>query len=181
MHKLKVTISARLYDHHGKLIRKYRPRAAHSFLAQFIELLHAEMSSTETSITMTNGAEGAFNQCLYNFRIDAPATDFDYGILIGSGDTPVDIDDYALETPLTADLAISDTTFVLSYPTAASRRMAISRTFTNQLASPRAIEEVVIYCYNQYGTYVCIDRTLYSIGIAASSSLELTYRIDVSV
>ena len=181
MLKLKVTIAARLFDPHGKLIRTYRPRAAHSFLAQFIELLHAEMSSIATYVTMTNGVEGGYAAAGYNFRMAAPASNLAYGILIGSGDTPVDINDYALETNIAANLTASVHAYVLSYPTPQSRRVAISRTFINALASPMPIEEVAIYSLDGSARYTCLDRTLYSISIPASSSLELTYRITVSV
>lgn len=181
MHKLKVSISARLYDPHGNLIRKYRPKAAHSFLAQFIEFLHVQMSYIATSITRTTGAEYSVTCHATNLRLNAPASNTTYGMLIGSGTTPVDIDDYKLETQITADLTVSAHTLVLSYPTAKSRRLAISRTFTNATPSPMAIEEVAIYAWDGLLQTYCIDRTLYSVAIPASSSLELTYRIDVSV
>lgn len=181
MHNLKVTISARLYDHHGKLVRKYRARAAHSFLAQFIEFLHAQMASVATTITRTTGAEQSVSPHAANLAVKALASNLTYGMLIGSGTTPVDIDDYVLETPITANLTASIHTFTLSYPTASSRRLSISRTFTNALASPMAIEEVAIYGWDASMNTYCLDRTLYSIAIPASSSLELTYRITVSV
>lgn len=181
MRKLKVSISARLYDQHGKLIRKFRPRVAHSFLAQFIEFLHVQMANSVTSITKVDGSEEAAISHASNFRMNNPASDLTGGILIGTGNTPVDINDYALETKITADLTVSAQTFVLSYPTPSSRRLAISRTFTNALPSPMAIEEVALYCLGPPSTQMCIDHTLYSVAIPASSSLELTYRIDVSV
>lgn len=181
MLKLQVSISARLFDHHGKLIRKYRPRPAHSFLAQFIEYLHAQMAQAATSITKIDGTEGSASGNQYNFRINTPASDITWGMLIGSGTTPVDIDDYKLETPITTNLTASLHTFVLSYPTPSSRTLAISRTFTNALASPMAIEEVAIYSKDGATYTMCLDRTLYSVAIPASSSLELTYRITVSV
>lgn len=181
MLKLKVTISAKVYDKHGNLVRKYRPRAAHSFLAQFIETLHVQMSKIPTNITHLAGNEIALVPSLDNFRVQCGASSLNYGILIGSGNTPVDIDDYTLETKITANLTVSVHTFVLSYPTPKSRRLAISRTFINALASPMPIEEVALYTDASATGIYCLDRTLYSVAIPASSSLALTYRITVSV
>lgn len=181
MLKLNVSISAKVYDKHGKLVRKYRPKAAHSFLAQFIEMLHAQMANAATSITQITGAEDSIAAGAYNFQLFYGASLLTGGMLIGSGDTPVDINDYALETKITADLTVSAHTYVLSYPTASSRRLAISRVFTNASIAPMAIEEVAIYVLGSTQNLFCIDRTLYSVAIPASSSLELTYRITVSV
>lgn len=181
MPNLKVSISANLFDRHGKLIRKYRPRVAHSFLAQFIELLYLHMSQGTVSVTQTNGVEESPAKSTATFQVNLGASSLLWGMLIGSGDTAVDIDDHALESIITSDLTVSAHTFVLSYPTASSRRLSISRTFINALASPMAIEEVALYTMSGEGYYFCLDRTLYSVAIPASSSLELTYRITVSV
>lgn len=181
MHKLIVTISGTLYDHHGNLIRKIRPRAAHSFLAQFIELLMVQFSQTAQSITDTGNVERSCLPSSISFKVEAGASTLTHGILIGSGTTPPDIDDYVLETPISADLTVSVHTLALSYPVAGTRRLSISRTFSNAALSPMAIEEVALYTIIPPGWTGCMDRTLYSISIPASSSLELTYRIDVSV
>lgn len=181
MQKFKVTIAATLYDHHGKLIRKFRPRAAHSFLAQFIELLNVQMSQTAQSITDTGNIERSCLPSSISFKVEAGASTLTYGILIGSGTNAVDIDDYALQTPISVDLTVSGHTLALSYPTANTRRLSISRTFSNAAVSPMPIEEVALYTIIPPGWTGCMDRTLYSVGIPASSSLELTYRIDVSV
>lgn len=181
MLKLKVSISARLYDHHHNLVRTYRPRPAHSFLAQFIEFLFVQMSQTAAYITDIVNAENEISPHASNFRISAPASNLTYGLLIGSGTNPVDIDDYKLQSQITTDITVSVHTFGLSYPTASSRRLSISRTFTNSTASPIPIEEVALYMADGIAYYECLDRTLYSTAIPASSTLELTYRIDVSV
>ena len=181
MQKFKVSIQATLYDQHGKLIRKFRPRAAHSFLAQFIEMLHAQMAQASTNITNTSGSEESLGPQSTILRANSPASNLDYGILIGNGTTLVDIDDYVLESPISADITASDHTFGLTYPIAGTRRLSISRTFTNTIASPIPIEEVGLITFIVAIGYFTIDRTLYSIAIPASSSLELTYRIDVSV
>lgn len=181
MRKLTVTISARLFDKHGNFTRKYRPRPAHSFLAQFIELLHTQMTQAATQITHTDAVERSITPSTYNFRCAPPASNLGEGMLIGSGTDPVDIDDYVLQTPITTNLTATIHTFVLSYPTPSSRRLAISRTFTNTIASPMPIEEVALYTVPAGVGKICLDRTLYSVVIPASSSLELTYRITVSV
>ncbi|MBA7495705.1 hypothetical protein ES702_06294 [subsurface metagenome] len=181
MHKLTVTISARLYDPHGRLIRKFRPRAAHSFLAQFIEFLQVQMGQIQTSITKTDNTEVDANVSTQNLRVNAGSSTLTWGMLIGSGTNPVDIDDYKLQTQITTDLTVSIHTFVLSYPTASSRRLVISRTFTNAMDSPMAIEEVALYSLLDPSHFICLDRTLYSVSIPAASSLDLIYRIDVSV
>lgn len=181
MHNLTVTIAARLYHssldhHHGKPIRTFRPRAAHSFLAQFIEFLKVQMSQVTTSITKTAGTELTPAPAAYNLRVNASG-----GIRIGSGTDAVDIDDYKIQTEITTDITASAHAFALSYPTATSRRLSISRTFTNGSAAPIPIEEVALYCTDGQNQIYALDRTLYSVSIPAASDLELTYRIDVSV
>ncbi|GAH94903.1 unnamed protein product [marine sediment metagenome] len=181
MNKLKVSISARLYDHHGHLVRKYRPKAAHSFLAQFIEYLYIQMSQTQTDVTKTDGSDYNVIPAILNLSVNAPASDLNYGLLIGSGTDPVTIDDYVLQSQITSDLTVLAHTFSLSYPSSNTRRLSISRTFTNTSLSPMSIEEVVLYTIYAGLMYFCLDRTLYSVSIPASSSLTLTYRIDVSI
>lgn len=181
MNNLKCFILATLYDHLGNPVRKYKPRPAHSFLAQFIEFLFIQMSQTGTYLTRVNGAELTNNPTILNFRVNADASVLTWGLLIGSGTDPVTIDDYALQTPITADLTVTAHTFLLSYPTTNARRLSISRTFTNGSGSTMSIEEVALYTFLTPSYYICQDRTLYSVGIPAASSLTLTYRIDVKV
>lgn len=181
MNNLKCSISARLYDHHGKLLRKYRPKAAHSFLAQFLELLKVQMSTTAEIITTITDTEQSVTTNASNLQVPAGASNLLQGMLIGSGSDPVTIDDYKLQSKITTDLTASVVSFSLSYPTANTRRLSISRTFTNGSINPMAIEEVALYTYSHTAVYICLDRTLYSVSIPAESSLTLTYRIDVSV
>lgn len=181
MNNLKVSILATLYNHHGNYIREYKPKPAHSFLAQFIEFLFIQMSQTGTNLTRVNGSELGANPTISNFQVNSNASDLTWGMLIGSGTDPVSIDDYALQSQITTDLTVSAHTFVLSYPAANTRRLSISRTFTNTSASPMAIEEVALYTHLVPSYFICQDRTLYSVSIPATSSLTLTYRIDVSV
>ena len=180
MNNLKVSISARLYDHQGNPVRQYKSKSADSFLAQFIEFLHLQMKQDVTTITTTTGSEVEIGTSLYSLRVNADAADNTYGLVIGSGTDPVTIDDEVLQTQITSDLTVSAHTFVLSYPAANTRRLAISRTFTNTSASPMAIEEVALYTIHVLVDVYCLDRTLYSVSIPASSSITLTYRIDVS-
>ena len=181
MNKLKVSISARLYDHQGNPVRQYKSKSAGSFLSQFIELLHVQMAQALTLITDTSGIEASIDKNFYNLRLNTPVSNLSWGLLIGSGTDDVTIDDYALQSQITTDLTASLHTFVLSYPTANTRRLSISRTFTNTSVSPMSIEEVALYTVSVNSDYICLDRTLYSISIPATSSLTLTYRIDVSL
>lgn len=181
MSNLKVSISARLYDRHGILTRKYRPKAAHSFLAQLIEILHCQMKQASTPVNIIDGSESTISPNAFNLRLTSGASSFTYGLLIGSGTDKVTINDYVLQTPITTDITASVHTFVLSYPSTNIRRLAISRTFTNTSESPISIEEVALQTMTSGAEYICLDRTLYSISIPASSSLTLTYRIDVSI
>ncbi len=180
MNNLKCSISARLYDRLGKLIRKYRPKAAHSFLAHFIELLSVQMSQSTKSITNITGAESSVTTAIGNLQVSSDASNLLQGLLIGSGTDPVTIDDIKLQSQITIDLTASIVSFVLSYPTANTRRLSISRTFTNGSVNPMAIDEVALYTFAARN-YICLDRTLYSVSIPGESSLTLTYRIDVSV
>lgn len=181
MNSLTVSISASLHDPQGNLIRQFKPKPAHSFLAQFIELLSINMSTIIAYVTKTNGEEYDKAAAPTNLLVDSDASDLTFGLLIGSGTDDVTIDDYVLQAPITTDLTVSAHTYALSYPTANTRRFSISRTFTNGSVSPMPIEEVALYSRPSAGLFFCIDRTLYSVSIPASSSLTLTYRINVSV
>lgn len=177
----KIEIGAEIRNAQGELIGRVPFRRCHSLLKQFIQVLSLQMSQANTSIKKTNGTTTTFGPNAINLAVNA-TIETTYGIVIGTGTTPVTMTDWKLVTQLTTDIAHQTVTFATENPNTSTWRLAITRGFANNGGSAVNVKEVGLYGCLANTTYViCLDRTLYNVTFQTGETLTLTYRITVSL
>lgn len=178
----KVHIRAELKDRDGKLIKRYPWVKANSLLKQFAQVLAVQMGQAAISIKRSNNADYNLSPEALAFRSTPGAGATTWGILIGSGTTPVAMTDIVLQTPVVAGVTHGAQTVAVENPDANTYRVAISRTFTNATGASLGIREVGWTYLDGGGTpYFLLDHTLYSVDVANGLAVTLTYRITISL
>ncbi|MBA7522895.1 hypothetical protein ES705_15015 [subsurface metagenome] len=137
-------------DRHGKVISRERHRSK-SFLKQWNQLVYAHMSQSLTlTITDTGGTPRSVQFDPDNFSMDAIAGVDTYGIRVGTGNTAVDISDYALESPIANGVGAGDLIYWLCavadpVVAAPSCSFEVSRTMVNDSGNEITAREAGIY------------------------------------
>jgi hypothetical protein len=165
----------------NRIVRPYEP--ANSLVKQFIQLLCAQMSAVATAALDTSNVSKNCTAHASNLGANAGATITTYGILLGTGTTPPAIDDYKLQTPVTANITHGIMTFAVENPSASTWRLSLARIFTNLTGAPLAVKEIALYLLGFAGgsTFHCADHSLYTVTVAVNASLTLTYRFTISI
>lgn len=179
---IKLQVRAIVHTKDGRTFKKYPWKKTHSLLKQFIQLLMIQLSYTNQTIKKTDGSTYNSPPHALNLMVVGALNDTTFGILIGSGDTPVTLEDYALEAQITTNVAHALQSFALENPNASTWRISISRTFTNNTGAVLHIKEVAIYTSN-YTSYVsaCLERTLYAVDVPDGYPVTFQYRITITL
>jgi len=180
--KLKVEIRAEVRNRQGRIIRRYPWRPSSSLLKQWIQCIKIQLSQVAETVTLVTGGTSSVGLSSDALRVDGPAADTVKGILIGTGTNPVTMTDYKLQTQVTTNITHGSTNVVVENPSASSWRVVISRSFTNGTGALLTIREVALY--NKIGVVaaaICFDRSLYTVSVAAGSSVTLYYRITATL
>jgi len=181
MSSLSTELGAEIRDANGEIVRRIPFRRCHSLLKQFIQLLAAQMSQAACTIKLTNGTTQSGDEDPSNFQANS-VTNTTFGVVIGSGDSnAVTMEDYKLEAQLVTNIAYQPVTFAQENPNASTWRLAISRGFTNNTGATVNVKEVGLYVVFEASYITCIDRTLYSVSVAAGETLTLTYRLAITL
>ena len=179
---IRVEIRAEIKDNAGKVTYISPWSECHSLVKNFLKVLSASMLQTAITIKDTGNTDRATSGYSGNLSVVAAAGLTVNGIVIGTGTDAVTMDDYKLQTQATVNIAYALLALTLEAPDANSYRLNVSRMFTNNTGAVLNITEVGLYCIaGNAGIYFCIDRTLYSVAVAAGSSVTLTYRFTISL
>lgn len=148
-----ITIRLRLLDSEG-LCQAEHTWKADCFLLQWWNLIRAAMRDidesfvrdiTNTLRTVRNPSDGAY----YFLMVLGGAGDLDRGVFVGTGTTPVEYDDYALETKIQNGAGAGQLQHgdggIAEIAVAANRiNLTISRNFTNASGGEIIINEIGI-------------------------------------
>ncbi|GAJ07677.1 unnamed protein product, partial [marine sediment metagenome] len=138
-------------DRHGKIVSRER-RKSRSFLKAWNQVVYVQMAQTTLNITDTDGVSQSIERYLLSFQMKATAGTTARGIRVGTGNTPVAIDDYALETPIEEGvgagqmehLVCTVADYVVSAP---SCSFLVSRAIVNNSGAEITVREAGIYMY----------------------------------
>jgi len=147
--KYELWYSVVVRDRHGKVVSRER-RKSRSFLKQWNQLVYAQVAHTTLDITDTGGASRSIPKENDNFTMNAAAGVTTYGIRVGTGNTPVAIDDYALETPIAEGTGAGEMnhlvcTIATSVVAAPNCSFLISRSIVNNSPGEITVREAAIY------------------------------------
>lgn len=200
---VQLLLRAVVKDPDGKIISDSGLEPAKSFVLQFLEFFLAFFSATglDKKATATDGSEDNIwygtTQCNVHFFVDAPATleyGTNWGIVVGTGDTPATNTDYKLETKLTEGVGAGninhgDSTVGVAAVVGPNVDLTINRSFTNNTGSTITVKEVGMYSRFKgggspaSGLYHCIIRDVLvaPIDVPDKCSLTVYYTIRTTV
>lgn len=157
-------------------------KKANSLLKQFIQCLAMQMGQANTQFKCVSGTLRTFSAQSTAFRLYVSARPTASSIVIGTGTTPVAMDDYKLETQVSTNITHPADAVAVENPDASTWRVSIARAFTNNTGASLGIREVALYWDESSGVDpVCLDHTLYSVDVPNGVCVTLTYRITVSL
>jgi|WetSurMetagenome_2_1015567.scaffolds.fasta_scaffold244258_1 hypothetical protein len=159
--------------HPDGTVKEYQVRKSESFVRQFIDLLMVQMMAVSEVLPsyirdVTNTLREIAVSSL-NFQVTSATGDDSYGILVGTGNTPPTISDYALQTKIAhgvgaGQLQCGGVTFGLPTSNLTTSHFTVTRNFANGSGSPITVYEI--------GLYVKGDSPLPWLGQRWNSSLR---------
>ncbi|MBA7678546.1 hypothetical protein ES703_86823 [subsurface metagenome] len=175
-------------DRQGKVVSRER-RKSKSFLKQWNQLVYVGMAGTTLNITDTGGTPRAVFQRVQAFAMNAPATNTNYGIRVGTGNTPVDISDFQLETPIDEGVGGGQMehlvcTVDLAVVAAPSCSFGVHRTIANNSGVVITVREAVIYMkLNDTPYYGCGVRDVLDTpqAVPNGGAITIDWTIQVTV
>jgi hypothetical protein len=168
-----------LLDPKGRVVKRGR-QPVKSFVKAWIMGLYSSFivgNATALDITGTSRTE-----TLYPFQINAPAGNANYGIVVGSSDTPVTRDDYKLGSQIahgtgTGQLTYGATSIDSPVTYSTGYLIRVIRVFTNNSGADITVKEIGVYFYG-LGHYYCIIRDVLSTPVTIPNGYSWTVRYN---
>jgi hypothetical protein len=183
MTKFQIKVKIVLRDKNGK-IKKIVEKECNSYVKQIISALRILMGGAAAYITDTTGTPRSKDYTATILLSVGGSGNAGYGIIVGTGDTAVEIDDYVLETPITngigaGQLQYGATSFIDVVIIGSTAKFTISRTLTNDSGDDIDVKEVALYSANTQS--FMLERTLLPFTVADGESGTVTYTISCTV
>ena len=181
-HVPEVYIEVEVRDRSGKLVKKYR-QPAKSWVRNFMTILYVALSYTSMNGTKQDGSS-AYISINWNLsdtlRVNAPAGDDNYGILVGSGTKAFDINDYSLDNKIphgtgSGQLLYGEVTIESIVDDGEKLYLRIIRVFSNNSGGSITVAEVGLASYSS-NTYLLIARDVLPTAISVPNGSTLTVR-----
>lgn len=180
--KIKIQVRAIIHNKKGQILKTYPWKNANSLIKAFIQILMVQMSYANQTIKDTSNVNQSVPAAIMNLYAMAGAATTTYGILIGSGTTPVAMTDYKLETQITTNVAHGAQEIALQNPNASTWRINLTRVFTNNTGGTLGIKEVALYlCAISTLYFFCCERTLYAVDVPDGYPITFIYRITITL
>jgi len=173
-------------DRYGKRISRERRRSK-SFLKQWNQLVYVQFSQQGAyNITDTGGTARSIGYDGTNFYMDAIQGDDSHGIMVGTGNTPVDISDYALEAKCANGVGAGQLVYWTDVVTdsvvaAPSCSFGISRTMVNNSGGAITAREAGIGMKMKGGFYGLAVRDVFSAAQAVPNGGAITVNWTLQV
>ncbi|KKM18702.1 hypothetical protein LCGC14_1662980 [marine sediment metagenome] len=186
-----------ILDPHGRLAYPYPEMPAHSFVKGYLMALHTFfMSATVGSFPNTSGVNRVLRDPSLSgtdpFEINGGVNDDLHGTVCGTGDTPVTLLDYALETQILTGVGagqmeyglVSMTPYV---PDGSNGTISIFRVIANNSPGLITVKETGIYYkWDHTGSipdYFMMVRDVLpaAVPVAVGESMAITYTLKISL
>lgn len=173
-------------DRNGRILSDYE-RLGHSYLRQFNQLVYVMMNNgANENVIQTNGVGAPGNAQGANFRIVAGAGNIALGTVVGTDNTPVTINDFAMGTLIAQGLGAGQLNYqacTLANPIVAAgvTSFVVSRQMINNSGGVITVQEIGIYMGFSVAPvkYCCGIRDIASEAIPNGGTLSTTYTLRV--
>jgi len=178
-------------DKDGKVLKRLSAPSK-SFLKRWNEALYMYFAQVSPrNVKNTAGASPETATSVPIFTMDAPIADDDWGIVIGTGDTAVDVDDYALETIIAEGVGAGQMSYAACSVSLAAVAgdncdYIVSRAITNDSGDTITVKESGIYfkLWTSGGApYYCGIRDVFEtpLELPNGGSVSVNYTIRITV
>jgi len=187
-------IEIEVTDENGRLLERRREES-HSWVGNFVKALfgtlYTHLRSQVTSVKLVDGTEKAFPnlniQTEPYMKLKAAEGDDTHGVVVGSGDTPVSIDDYNLASKIpngtgAGQLSYGPVTMDAPMKTDSGYLFRVVRTFTNNSGGDITVKEVGLIAYHKHvdgAVYFLIARDVLASPVTVPNGSTLTVRYIV--
>lgn len=184
------------HDPDGVLVKDTGLIPSGSYVIQFLEMMRGYFDALTITATDTSGAETVILKHITainkNSRVDAPALNANYGIVVGTnaGTTAEDNENYALDTKIlhsavgdAGKMNYRDVIFVASRVVGPNVDLDIIRPFINETVATITVKEIGLICYGSYeGKYHLLLRDVVSDeDVEADYTLTVAYTLRTTV
>lgn len=146
---MKAWFTITIKDKEGHTLKRIR-RPSRSMVLAYDDLLYGQMAQATHTIKDAGGTNRDVVVDTYKFACNAAAGDTGMGILWGSGDTAVAIDDYTLDVPISHGVGAGQLSYAAVSFTAPStlgdkRSFTITRSATNASGANVTVKEIGLF------------------------------------
>lgn len=187
-----LTYEMEVRDKDGKLI-SFQRHQSKSLLKHFSQalrgMMYGAMNLSTESIDDTGNTARNFPALTATtnslFDVNSPITNTDYGILIGTGATAVNFDNYTLVTKIAhgngSGQMMYKASIVEAVAGAATTTFRIIRTFSNDYSASLTVNEIGLAIYHQsIPCYILIARDLATQAVVAGATLTVRYILSIT-
>ena len=176
-------------DRHGKVISRER-RKSKSFVRGWNETVYVNVTGVSYAVKGTDGGSGpARAPHTLNFNMAEDATAYWGGIVIGTGNTAVDIEDFAMESAIGEGTGVGEmnyqaSTVTLSVVSAPNCGFVVDRAFVNNSGGEITVRECGLYnyCYSASNFRCCGARDVLAVpqAVPNGGSISISYTVRVT-
>lgn len=159
--------SVTVRDRHEKVISHWCGRA-HSFLKQWNELIYAHLNTAgAVTIKDTSGINRSHAAHANDFVMNGGAGVTSYGIVVGTGITPVTLSDYAVQTPIAEGTGAGQMNYLATSVGQSTVNppicgFTVSRSVVNNSGATIPVTEAGLYVRMGASYYACVVRDLFA-------------------
>jgi len=177
-------------DKNDTILKKSRLKKCNSYVANFISLLRNAFYNYSFAWwpgTLTKTTDGSvYRPSTQNLLVSSTTGDITQGLVVGSGDTAVDIEDYSLETIIAngtsaGQLQYSAVTFGAPTETSTVAKFIVTRTFTNGSGGDVTIKEIGLIGRGNYDSLLIRDVLTSPETIAHTEKITFNYTLQTSL
>ena len=191
--KILAFIEATVFDRDGKVI-SHKKKPSRSFVRGFNHILCAQIRQESTpnpaiQTKDTGGATRDLRTADTAFGANGPVGNDDYGIVVGTSNHAVDIEDYALIAAIAEGVGAGQMNHQLCSATylgvaAGVSSFTVDRSILNNSGDTINVEEAGIYAQTKrvgaIATYVMVMRDLMSQAVPDGGGITVTYTIRIA-
>lgn len=189
-HTVQLRLRLVVKDPDGKVISDTGDKPSKSFVVAFLVFIGGIFDGIDTNIEDTSNVPNLIVQASgtnYPLQLDSPINNSDYGIVVGTGNTVEDNEDYKLDVQLTEGIGAGDITHgAMTIGSAGvvgpNVDIEAKRPFVNNTGSAITVAEAGMYV-KRFTKYFCIVRDVLasSVNLPDKCSLMVYYTIRTTV
>ncbi|MBA7528943.1 hypothetical protein ES705_21135 [subsurface metagenome] len=174
-------------DKSGKVVRKTRLRRSRSFCLAFLQMIQVQSMLVTGTIKDVDGSNESAPKYESMFAVNAGAGQDIYGTQLGTGTTPVENDDFVMETKIMNGGGATQLNYGLqadipAIEVGANVDYQLLRSFTNNSGGTIQVTEAGIYAFIKAATFAMTVHDVFTaVPVADGETITATYTFRTTV